>query len=69
MKSELVTTGDIARQAGLPLSRVTYAFQRLRIQEDARAGCYRLYRRARLPELIEAAQDIGRTDRQGVADG
>ena len=54
-----ITTGDVARLVGCPLHRVTYAFQRLRITEDARAGTYRLYRRERLPELVAALREIG----------
>ncbi|MBU0718532.1 MAG: hypothetical protein KJ749_09815 [Planctomycetes bacterium] len=50
--SEYVTTGDIARIAGCPLHRVTYAVQRLGIVEDSRAGTYRLFRRDRLAHIL-----------------
>lgn len=54
-----LTTGDIARQLGLPLHCVTYAVQRLRITEDARAGTYRLYRRERLSEILKQIESVG----------
>ena len=57
---EYVTTGDIARESGRPLSQITYALQRLRIVEDGRAGTYRLFKRERLPELLKAIAKIGR---------
>ncbi len=59
MMSEYITSGDIARQLGCPLHRVTYALQRLGIVEDSRAGTYRLFRRERLPEITDAIHAIG----------
>ena len=52
--SEYVTTGDIARESGRPLSQITYALQRLGIVEDGRAridysdvnGCRTCWRRS-----------------------
>lgn len=52
------TTGEIARHAGVPLHRVTYAIQRLGIVEDARAGTYRLFRADRLKTILEAIHQI-----------
>jgi len=57
--SDYVTTGDIARKLGRPLSRVTYAIQRLGIVEDARAGTYRLFRVDRLESIIEQVRTVG----------
>lgn len=48
---ELITTGDVARELGCPLHRVTYAVQRFRVREDVRVGSYRLFRRERLAEI------------------
>ena len=65
--SEYVTTGDIARESGRPLSQITYALQRLGIVEDGRAGTYRLFRRERLPDLLAAVGTIGRRSLAGTA--
>lgn len=59
-----ITTGDIARYARLPLHRVTYAIQRLRLVEDARAGTYRLFRVDRIESIVEA---INRMDSERTA--
>lgn len=53
-----ITSGDIARMMGCPLHRVTYALQRLQINEDARAGAYRLFKLSRAPEIIAAIESI-----------
>lgn len=62
MNEQYITTGDVARFGGFPLHKVTYAFQRLGIHEDARAGCYRLFLRGRLRELVEAVCSINAPD-------
>ena len=52
MRNEaFITTGDIARELGCPLHRVTYAIQRFRMHEDMRVGAWRLFRRERLPQI------------------
>ena len=67
--SEYVTTGDIARDLGEPLHRVTYALQRLRIIEDARAGTYRLFLRTRVPGIVGRIQTIARRDSKTASSG
>ena len=52
MDDRLLTTGDVARRAGVSLGRVTYALDRHAVRPDARAGILRLYRADRLPELL-----------------
>lgn len=59
-QDEFITTGDIARLLGCSLDRVTYAMRGAQVAEDARAGNYRLYRKSRLPELIQLVQSVGR---------
>ena len=55
-----VTTGDIARKIGCPLSRVTYAIRVLVIQEDGRAGHIRPYASYRIYEIIRRIKTVGK---------
>jgi len=64
MERDFITTGDIARELHCPLHRVTYAVQRFRVREDGRVGAYRLFRRERLPELIDLIQTVGKSERR-----
>lgn len=62
---ELITTGDLARELGVPLHRITYLIQRHQIKEDARAGVYRLYRRDTLQRIRD--QILSSNHRNGGA--
>ena len=57
---EFVTSGEISRILGCPLHVVTYALTRSQIEEDARVGTYRLYRRERIPEIVAAVGSVNR---------
>ena len=67
--TEFVTTGDIARILDCPLHRVTYAVQRLRIAEDARAGTYRLFKRDRLEAISDSIRALGESKNSEVCTG
>ncbi len=56
--AEFLTSGDISRLLGHPLHVVTYALERAGIREDGRAGTYRLFRRRRLSEIVQAINAV-----------
>lgn len=51
---QMVTTGEIAKNAGVPRARVDYAIEKVGISERARAGIIRLFSHDQIP-AIEAA--------------
>ncbi len=52
--SELLTVGDVARQIGVPRSRLDYAIDKAGIRERSRAGILRLFSSDQIP-VMEAA--------------
>ncbi len=67
MNVDLLTIGDIARDAGIPRHRLTYAVEKVGIRERGRAGILRLFSRDQIPAIL-AAHDTIRPRRQTVAE-
>ena len=52
--AEMMTTGQIVREEGVPRARVDYAIEKVGIREHARAGIIRLFSPDQIP-VIRAA--------------
>ena len=65
--SALLTVGDVARQIGVPRSRLDYAIDKAGIRERSRAGILRLFSSDQIP-VMEAALTAVRSRRSKTGD-
>lgn len=56
--STLLTIGDVARQLGIPRSRLDYAVQKIGIKERGRAGILRLFSADQVPAMRAAVEAL-----------
>lgn len=68
--SELLTVGDIARQIGVPRTRLDYAIDKAGIRERSRAGILRLFSSDQIPVMEAALKAVrSRLPKTGEAEG
>jgi len=63
--TQMVTTGQIARENGVPRARVVYAIEKIGIREHARAGIIRLFSPDQIPAIQAALKTIRIRRRDG----
>lgn len=59
--TELLTTGDLARELSVSLDKIDYVLSKYNIRPDCRAGILRLFRRDQLPAIRRAILNTTRT--------
>ncbi len=65
--AELLTIGDVARQIGIPRSRLDYAVMKVGIRERGRAGILRLFSHDQIPAMRAALEAVRPHNRKVVA--